>query len=92
MSEGDTMKNKYINKPIYKHILIATIVIIYLYASYELKVVRGYNQQYQQVGMSDSEIIIGAFIIIGFAVRDIYNKLKLRRILNNQLRKHKHRK
>lgn len=82
------MKNKYIDKFSYKHILIAVITIIYLYASYELKVVRGYNQSYQEVGMSDAEIVIGALIILMFAISDIYKKIKLRRILDKQLRKH----
>lgn len=82
------MKNKYINKPSYKHILIVVIAIIYLYASYELKVVRGYNSGYKSVGMDTDQVIFGAILVILFISKDLYDKYKLKRLIKKQLRKH----
>ncbi len=78
-----------INKRTCKRIIGLLIVVIYLYASYELKVVRGYNASYREIGISFPEILIGLLIVLTYAVTDIYKKLKLRMIIKRQIEKHK---
>lgn len=72
---GDKMKN-HANNRIRKRIFIVAVTLIYLYLSYQLKVVGGYNTGYKQLGMSDTEIYIGSVLIIIFILKDFYNKWK----------------
>lgn len=62
-------------------IIIIGLAIVYFYASYELKVVRGYNQDYQNIGMSDSEVIVGALLVIGYILRERYLFYKCKKLL-----------
>lgn len=81
------MNNKDLSKLCKKRVMIVAIGVIYLFLSYQLKVVRGYNQQYTEFGMSDFEIVVGASIVIAFIVADLYKRYKLKRIIDSQLKK-----
>lgn len=70
------MKDRY-NYKFRKRIVFILLGVIYLYLSYQLKVVRGYNSGYKQLGMSDIEIIVGSILIIMFILKELYNKWKL---------------
>lgn len=64
-----------------RKIIIIGLVIVYFYASYELKVVRGYNQNYQDIGMSDGEVIVDALLVIGYIIRERYVFYKYTKLL-----------
>lgn len=65
------MKDRYDHK-LRKRVALNIIGAIYLYLSYQLKVVRGYNNGYKQLGVSDSEIIIGSLLVIIFILKELY--------------------
>lgn len=59
-----------------KRLVYVLLAIIYLYASYELKVVRGYNQGYQSMGMEDWQVIAGGLIVVIFISKKLYDEIK----------------
>lgn len=67
-----------------RKIIIILLAIIYLYASYELKIVRGYNQNYSHLGMTDSEVILGALLVIGYIIRERYIFYKYTKLLKTK--------
>lgn len=67
-----------------RKIIIIMLVIIYLYASYELKIVRDYNQNYHNLGMADSEVILGGLLVIAFIIREQYVLYKYTKLLKTK--------
>lgn len=83
---GDKMKYN-ANNRIRKRIFILTVVLVYLYLSYRLKVVGGYNTGYKHLGMSDLQIYIGSVLVIIFILKDFYNKWKQSKIIKKHSQK-----
>ncbi|WOO89621.1 hypothetical protein R2F61_02620 [Mollicutes bacterium LVI A0078] len=67
-----------------RKIIIIMLAIIYLYASYELKIVRDYNQNYHNLGMADSEVILGGLLLIAFIIRKQYVLFKYTKLLKTK--------
>ncbi len=67
-----------------RKVIVMILLIAYLYASYELKIVKGYNQSYQNIGMSDFEIVIGGLLVICYIIRERYVFYKYTKLLKNK--------
>ncbi len=63
------------------------VIIIYLYASYQFKVVNYNGISYYDSGISDNQVILGGLLIMCYMFREIYLNLKYTIILKNKMRK-----
>lgn len=70
-----------------KRAIIMILAVIYLYASYQIKVVNYSNANDLDSGISDYEVILGGLLVLCYMLSEMYFKLKYKIILKKKMRR-----